>query len=101
MNKINNIYDLIIIGSGPSGLTASIYAERAKLNTLTIEKHPLSGGQVLNTHEVDNYPGMPEINGFEMGQKFRQHAEKLGAKFVKDEVLELEITEKIKKVKCK
>ncbi|WP_250278481.1 thioredoxin-disulfide reductase [[Clostridium] colinum] len=97
----NDIYDVVIIGSGPSGLSAAIYAERAKLKTITIEKQYMSGGQVLNTYEVDNYPGLPEINGFDMGQKFRQHAEKLGSQFIKDEVLELEITDKIKKVHCK
>lgn len=97
----NDIYDVVIIGSGPSGLAAAIYAERAKLKTITIEKQYMSGGQVLNTYEVDNYPGLPEINGFDMGQKFRQHAEKLGSKFIKDEVLELEIMEDIKKVHCK
>lgn len=101
MDNMDNIYDVVIIGSGPSGLSASIYAERAKLKTITIEKQYMSGGQVLNTYEVDNYPGLPEINGFDMGQKFRQHAEKLGSQFVKDEVLELEIMDKIKKVKCK
>ena len=95
------IYDVVIIGSGPSGLSASIYAERAKLKSITIEKQYMSGGQVLNTYEVDNYPGLPEINGFDMGQKFRQHAEKLGSQFVKDEVLELDITDKIKTIKCK
>ena len=97
----NNIYDVVIIGSGPSGLAAAIYAERAKLKTITIEKQYMSGGQVLNTYEVDNYPGLPEINGFDMGQKFRQHAEKLGSQFIKDEVLELEIMDQIKKVHCK
>lgn len=97
----NNIYDVVIIGSGPSGLSAAIYGERAKLNCITVEKQYMSGGQILNTYEVDNYPGLPEINGFDMGQKFRQHAEKLGSKFIKDEVLELEIMDKIKTVKCK
>ena len=101
MNNNENIYDVVIIGSGPSGLAAAIYAERAKLKTITIEKQYMSGGQVLNTYEVDNYPGLPEINGFDMGQKFRQHAEKLGSQFIKDEVLELEIMDDIKKVHCK
>ena len=50
-------YDLIIIGAGPAGLTAAIYAQRAKLNTLVVERSPISGGQVLTTYEVDNYPG--------------------------------------------
>ena len=101
MNNEQHIYDVVIIGSGPSGIAASIYAERARLSSVTIEKQYMSGGQILNTYEVDNYPGLPEINGFDMGQKFRQHAEKFGAKFVKDEVLELEIVDKIKKVHCK
>ena len=52
-------YDLVIIGSGPAGLAAAIYAQRAKLNTLVLEKAMMSGGQVLNTYEVDNYPGLP------------------------------------------
>ena len=53
------LYDVIIIGSGPAGLSAAIYAERAKLKTLVLEKAPMSGGQILNTYEVDNYPGIP------------------------------------------
>ena len=56
-------YDLIIIGSGPAGLSAAIYAQRAKLDTLVMEKNYASGGQVLNTYEVDNYPGLKGING--------------------------------------
>ena len=80
------IYDLIIVGSGPAGLAAAIYAQRARLSTLVLEKEYMSGGQVVNTYEVDNYPGLPEIGGFELGMKFREHAEKLGANFVNIEV---------------
>lgn len=76
------MYDVIIIGSGPAGLSASIYAKRAGLKAVTIEQNPISGGQVLNTYEVDNYPGMPGINGFDLGMKFREHADKLGCDFV-------------------
>ncbi|TCK87964.1 thioredoxin reductase (NADPH) [Natranaerovirga hydrolytica] len=94
----NNIYDLIIIGTGPAGLSAAIYAERAKLKTLLLEKNPMSGGQVVNTYEVDNYPGLPDINGFELGMKFREHAEKLGAQIKSEEVKELDLKSKIKKV---
>lgn len=101
MENIDEIYDVVIIGSGPSGISAAIYAERAKLKTITIEKQYMSGGQILNTYEVDNYPGLPGINGFDMGVKFKEHAQKLGAKFVTDEVLDLEIMESIKKVHCK
>ena len=61
------MYDVVIIGSGPAGLSASIYANRAGLKAVTIEKSAMSGGQVLNTYEVDNYPGLPGINGFELG----------------------------------
>lgn len=83
------IYDVIIIGSGPAGLAAAIYAQRAKLSALVIEKEFMSGGQVLNTYEVDNYPGLPGIGGFDMGMKFREHAEKLGAEFINKEVSQI------------
>lgn len=75
------MYDLIIIGSGPAGLSAAIYGKRAGLNLLVLEKNPMSGGQVLNTYEVDNYLGLPAINGFDMGMKFREHADNLGVEF--------------------
>lgn len=75
------MYDLIIIGSGPAGLSAAIYGKRAGLDLLVVEQAPMSGGQVLNTYEVDNYLGMPGINGFDMGVQFRDHADKLGVKF--------------------
>ena len=82
-----NIYDLIIAGSGPAGLTAAIYAMRAELKTLVIEKNYMSGGQIINTYEVDNYPGFPGINGFDLAMKFHEHAVKLGAEFTTDEIL--------------
>jgi thioredoxin-disulfide reductase len=75
------MFDVVIIGSGPAGISASIYAKRAGLKALTLEQNPLSGGQVLNTYEVDNYPGLSGINGFDMGMKFREHADKLGCEF--------------------
>lgn len=75
------MYDLVIIGSGPAGLSAAVYGKRAGLNLLVVEKAPMSGGQVLNTYEVDNYLGMPGMNGFDMGMQFREHADKLGVEF--------------------
>ncbi|MCI8662729.1 MAG: thioredoxin-disulfide reductase [Hungatella sp.] len=87
---MEKIYDLIIIGSGPAGLAAAIYAQRARLDTLVIEKDMASGGQVLTTYEVDNYPGFPGINGFDLGTKFREHAEGLGARFITDQVERVE-----------
>lgn len=83
------IYDVIILGSGPAGLSAAIYAQRAKLNTLVIEAKPLSGGQILDTYEVDNYPGMKGISGFELGMKFREHADALGVTFYTAQVQEV------------
>ncbi len=80
------MYDLIIIGSGPAGLSAAVYAKRAGLSTLVLEKNPMSGGQVLNTYEVDNYLGMPGINGFDLGMQFREHADRLGVEFVEADV---------------
>ena len=76
------IYDVIILGAGPAGLTAAIYAQRANLTCLVMEKEYMSGGQVVNTCEVDNYPGLPGIGGFELGMKFHEHAEQMGASFI-------------------
>lgn len=90
---MERLYDMIIIGSGPAGVAAAIYAQRARLDTLVIEKEMVSGGQVLMTYEVDNYPGMPGMNGFDLGTKFREHADKLGAVFVTDEVKRVETDE--------
>lgn len=84
-------YDLVIIGSGPAGLAAAIYAQRARLNTLVIEKELMSGGQVLTTYEVDNYPGLPGINGFDLGSKFREHADRLETAFAEDEIRGIEL----------
>ncbi len=92
------IYDVIIIGSGPAGLSAAIYAKRAELNLLVIEKAALSGGQVINTYEVDNYPGIPGIGGFELSMKFREHADKLGTDFVNKEVIDFTLDGEIKVV---
>lgn len=92
-------YDLIIIGSGPAGLSAAIYAQRAGLDTLVLEKEYISGGQVVNTAEVDNYPGLPGMNGYELGMKFRSHADALEAKFQIAEVKDIIIEETQKTVR--
>ncbi|MEY8427102.1 thioredoxin-disulfide reductase [Lachnospiraceae bacterium 46-15] len=95
---MEKVYDLLIIGSGPAGLAAAIYAQRAKLSTVVLEKEYISGGQVVNTYEVDNYPGLPGINGYELGVKFREHADQLGAEFITAEVEKIIIEETVKKV---
>ena len=94
---MGKLYDCIIIGSGPAGLTAAIYAARACLSVLVLEKEFVSGGQVVNTYEVDNYPGYRGISGFDLGMKFREHAEKLDVEFVMETVerVDLEKEEKI------
>ena len=94
------MYDIIIIGSGPAGLSAAIYAQRACLDTIVIEKNGISGGQVLNTWEVDNYPGFPGVTGFELSRQFREHANTLGARVVQDEVVQVELSGNVKKVVC-
>src|SRR4030042_3094543 len=79
-----NIYDLVIIGGGPAGRAASIYASRYKLKHLVIAKEP--GGQANEAHKIENWPGTISISGFELLQKMREHAEKLGAEIVMDSV---------------
>jgi thioredoxin reductase (NADPH) len=82
-------YDLVIIGGGPAGLTAGIYAGRARLCALLIEKM-IHGGQMMTTDLVENYPGFPEgISGPELSDRMRQQAERFGLKIVTGEVLEL------------
>lgn len=95
------IYDLIILGAGPAGITAAIYASRAKLNMLWIEKKFVKGGQIADTYEVDNYPGMPGIGGIDLGEAMAAHAEKLGAVPVRENVVSIELDEEIKIVRTK
>ena len=83
-------YDVLIIGAGPAGLGAAIYAVRAGLKLAVIEKSPISGGQVLTTYEVDNYLGLPGINGSELSGKFREHADRLQVPFIEEEVTEIQ-----------
>ncbi|AAS81897.1 thioredoxin-disulfide reductase [Thermus thermophilus] len=86
-------YDVVIIGGGPAGLTAGIYAGRAQLKTVIVEKG-LPGGQIAQTDEVENYPGFPEgISGPELASRMVRQAEKFGARIVMDEVLGLEKAE--------
>ena len=94
----NTVYDVVIIGAGPAGLAAAIYAKRARLSCIVIEKTGGAGGQALSTYEVDNYPGMPGIGGFELSQAFREHCDKLDVTFVTDEVVGIEAEHGIKQV---
>jgi thioredoxin reductase (NADPH) len=92
------MYDMIIIGAGPAGLSAAVYGMRAGLKLLVLEQNPMSGGQVLNTYEVDNYLGLPGINGFDLGMKFREHAKGLGAELKQAKVTAVTVDGAVKKV---
>ena len=95
------MFDLIIIGAGPAGLAAAIYAARAELKFIVLEKEIMSGGQIINTYEVDNYPGLYHMGGFDLAMKFREHADALGASFVTGEVERIENILAGKKIICK
>ncbi len=83
------MYDLIIIGGGPAGFTAGIYAQRYALETLLIEKESL-GGQVMTTDIIENYPGFPKLTGHELVEKFEEHVKGLGLEIKHGEVLSIE-----------
>lgn len=90
---------VIIIGSGPAGYTAAIYAARAKLNPLVIASSVEAGGELMTTTDVENFPGFPEgIMGPELMMKMQQQAEKFGAEVLLDDVVSVELTGDVKKV---
>ena len=93
------MHDLIIIGAGPAGLAAAIYASRAELDYILIEENFVNGGQIIDTYEIDNYPGLPGLSGMDLAQKMADHAEKLGAEVVNAAVEGLELEGEVKKVK--
>ena len=85
-----NMYDLLIIGAGPAGMGAAVYATRAGMNLAVIDKSPVSGGQILTTYEVDNYLGIPNISGSEISDKFKAHVDQLGVPFITAKVQGIE-----------
>ena len=91
-------YDLVIIGAGPAGMTAGIYAARARMNVLLIEK-AVPGGQVLITDWIENYPGFPEgISGYDLSEKMRIQAEEMELKIETAEVHSLDLSDTVKQV---
>lgn len=95
------IYDLVIIGSGPAGMAAAIYAKRAMLGSLLLEKEYVPGGQVIQTYEVDNYPGLPKMNGMELSNRFAEHAKELGIETKIGEVTDINPDGEIKEISLK
>ena len=95
---MDKIYDVIVIGGGPAGLSAGIYAGRAKLDVLVLEKEQ-KGGQIALTSEVVNYPGILEISGSEYMAQTKKQAENFGVNFVQEEVINMDFTQKIKTIK--
>lgn len=93
------IYDLIIIGAGPAGMTAAVYASRANLSTLMIERG-VPGGQMANTEDVENYPGYESILGPELSNKMFEHAKKFGAEYAYGDIKEIVDGEEYKTLKA-
>ncbi len=84
-----SMYDTVIIGSGPAGLSAAVYAKRAELNTVVIEKEYMGTGQIAQSSRVDNYLGLYGENGFDLGEKFLAHAQAVGTEFIEAEITKI------------
>lgn len=94
---MEKVYDLIIIGAGPAGITASIYAKRAMLDFLIFEKW-LPGGEIANSSEIENYPGINSVSGAELADKMVDHAKQLGVNINLESVESVDFTNDIKKL---
>ncbi len=92
---MKEIYDVIIIGAGPAGMTSAIYASRANLSVLMIEKK-YPGGQMLSTGEIENYTGYEEISGPELSEKMFEHSKKFGTEFAFGEITDIKVENNLK-----
>ncbi|MBQ0001062.1 MAG: thioredoxin-disulfide reductase [Clostridiales bacterium] len=90
---MSELFDLTILGAGPAGVGAAVYAARAGLKTIWIDRKFEAGGQIVDTYEIDNYPGLPGISGIELAEKLADHAEKLGMVPERDFIRSIEKTE--------
>lgn len=91
------LYDTLIIGAGPAGMTAAIYAKRANLKVAMFEKY-IPGGQIVNTAEIENYTGHPKMSGYELATHMLKHTESLGVDLIYDEILKIEDLGRTKKL---
>jgi len=94
---MNEIYDVVIIGAGPAGLSAAIYSSRANLKTVVVEEGT-SGGKLYKTHEIENYPAVSKVGGSELADKMVAHAQEFGATIINGEVIKIENDGDTKKV---
>ena len=95
---MSKVYDVVIIGGGPAGLSAGLYASRSRMSALIMEKAKW-GGQAGTTEELENYPGSIEMpTGPKLMERMKSQAEAFGTEFVKDEVTGFDISDKIKKI---
>lgn len=99
--NIKMIYDVIIVGAGPAGITAGIYAKRAGLTTLVLEGSFVKGGQIVNTQEIDNYPGLPGIGGMELAEKMKEHLEQQDVEIKRGKVIKISEQDNLKIVHTK
>lgn len=99
MTETTNIYDVLIIGAGPAGMTAAVYTSRANLSTLMLERG-IPGGQMANTEEIENYPGFEHILGPDLSTKMFDHAKKFGAEYAYGDVTEIIDGDEFKTVKA-
>ncbi|MGD9901181.1 MAG: thioredoxin-disulfide reductase [Spirochaetales bacterium] len=97
METNEQIYDVVIVGGGPAGMSAAVYALRAGMKTALIERGAY-GGQIVNTYEIKNYPGFEDINGADLADKMHKQIEKLGITNIYDVVTDMELTGGIKTI---
>lgn len=94
---MSEVLDLVIIGGGPAGMTAAIYASRAQMKFEFLERS-FAGGQITNTYEIENYPGIKMASGFELSTMFREHVEHFGVEIKAEDVIDVELEGTVKKV---